>query len=47
MHALLSELMIGVVWLQIKGEDGKQVFIVKLRFTATIADVRKCLDKQR
>eukprot|EP00042_Codosiga_hollandica_P040561 m.350211 g.350211 ORF g.350211 m.350211 type:complete len:517 (+) comp55896_c0_seq1:904-2454(+) len=36
-----------IATLQVKSEDGKNVYVIKLRFTATISDVRKALDKQR
>jgi hypothetical protein len=33
--------------LQIKSEDGKQVYVLKMRYSATLGDVRKCLDGYR
>lgn len=33
--------------LQIKSETGKHTYVVKLRFTATVGDIHKCIDRQR
>mmetsp|Transcript_8124 Transcript_8124/g.20997 ORF Transcript_8124/g.20997 Transcript_8124/m.20997 type:complete len:623 (-) Transcript_8124:122-1990(-) len=36
-----------ITTLQVKREDGGQVYIVKLRYTSTIADLRRALDAHR
>lgn len=36
-----------VATLQVRSEDGKQAFILKMKYTDTIGRVKKCIDKHR